>query len=244
MTYLLEIRHESTEADEQRSYDAIYSERGIRQRDSFYLWFLEQVQRHALPRGRLLDVSCGEGTFLGFARRAGFEVAGVDFSVAALHKARQTAPGVALANAQALPFPDAAFDVVTNIGSLEHYFDPAEGAREMARVLRPSGVAVVLLPNTFGLFGNIWHVLRHGEIFDDGQPLQRYASRGSWARLLHENGLAPGPVLRYEREAPRTLPDLLWLLQRPGKIGRLLVAPLIPTNLSNILVFICHKVAS
>lgn len=239
MTYLLEIRHELTERDEQQAYDTLYFERGIRQRDSFYLWFLEQVPHNG--RGRLLDVSCGEGAFLGVARRAGLEAVGADFSWVAVRKARRVSSPVALANAQRLPFADSSFDYVTNIGSLEHYFDPAAGVREMARVLRPDGVAVVLLPNTFGLLGNIWYVLRHGEIFDDGQPLQRYATRASWQRLLQANGLVPARVVRYEREAPRTVHDLLWLLRRPWKIGRLLVAPLIPVNLSNILVFVCHK---
>lgn len=239
MGYLLEIRHEATEREEQRAYDTLYSERGICQRDSFYLWFLEQVPHRG--RGRLLDVSCGEGTFLGMARRAGLDAVGVDFSLVAVRKARRVASHVAVANAQRLPFADNTFEYVTNIGSLEHYFDPPEGVREMARVLRSDGVAVILLPNTFGLFGNIWHVLRHGEIFDDGQPLQRYASRASWESLLRTNGLIPERVIPYEREAPRTARDLLWLMRRPWKIGRLLVAPFIPVNLSTILVFVCHK---
>lgn len=239
MAYLLEIRHETTERDEQHAYDTLYFERGIRQRDSFYLWFLEQVPHRG--GGRLLDVSCGEGVFLGVARRAGLEAVGVDFSLVAVRKARLVSSQAALANAQRLPFADNSFDYVTNIGSLEHYFDPVEGAREMARVLRRDGVAIILLPNAFGIFGNIWHVLRYGEIFDDGQPLQRYATRASWERLLRANGLVPNRVIPYEREAPRTARDLLWLLRRPWKIGRLLVAPFVPVNLSNILVFVCHK---
>ena len=239
--YPIEIRHEPTETAERDAYDAIYATRGIGQRDSFYLWFLGLVAKHG--SGRLLDVSCGEGAFLQFAHRADLRAAGIDFSAVALQKARRRSPGaaLALANAQQLPFADQSFDIVTNIGSLEHYFDPSEGVREMARVLRPGGVALVLLPNTFGLFGNIAHVLRHGEIFDDGQPLQRYAARGSWERLLHDNGLAPVRVIPYEREAPRTLADLLWLLRRPRKIIRVLLGWLVPVNLSHILVFICHK---
>ena len=239
--YPIEIRHEQSESAEQRAYDSIYAAQGIRQRDSFYLWFLAQVPR--CGDGRLLDVSCGEGAFLVFARRAGFRAVGIDFSLAALRKLPATHDGapVALANAQQLPFADNSFDSVTNIGSLEHYFDPAAGVREMARVLRPGGVALVLLPNAFGLFGNIMHVLRYGEVYDDGQPLQRYASRASWARLLSANGLIPERVIGYELAAPRTVGDLLWFLRRPWKIARLLLSPFVPINLSNMLVFICHK---
>ncbi|HEX5692508.1 MAG TPA: class I SAM-dependent methyltransferase, partial [Roseiflexaceae bacterium] len=171
--YLLEIRHEQTESDEQRAYDVIYSNQGINQRDSLYLWFLDQVAQYGA--GRLLDVSCGQGTFMRMAGAAGFRAIGIDFSAAALERAQQTAPaaGIALANAQGLPFADNSFDAVTNLGSLEHYFDPPEAVREMARVLRPGGRAFVWVPNLFGIFGNITNVLRHGEVHDDGQPLQR-----------------------------------------------------------------------
>ncbi len=239
--YPIEIRHEPTEIAEQQAYNTIYAKQGIDQRDSFYLWFLDRVVRYG--RGRLLDVSCGEGSFIRFARRAGFATTGIDFSAVALQKAQRRVPGtvLSLANAQQLPFADNSFDVVTNIGSLEHYFDPAKGVREMARVLRPSGVALVLLPNAFGLFGNITHVLRHGEVYDDGQPLQRYATRASWERLLQYNGLIPDRVIGYEREAPRTLDDLRWFLRRPSKIARLLLSRFVPVNLGNMLIFVCHK---
>lgn len=239
--YPIEIRHEQTEIAEQHSYDVIYATDGIRQRDSFYLWFLELVKRSG--RGKLLDVSCGEGIFLDFARQVGFLTVGVDFSRTALDKASHITPfaNVALANAQRLPFLTDSFDYVTNIGSLEHYFDPGQAVREMARVLRPDGVAFILLPNTFGLFGNIVHVLRHGEVYDDKQPLQRYASRASWEQLLRAHGLVPDQVVPYEREIPRTLADLLWTLQRPSKLLRIIISPLVPTNLSHMLIFICHK---
>ena len=134
--YLTEIRHVQTEDAEQQAYDTIHGTRSLTQNDSLYLWFLEQVARYG--PGKLLDVSCGEGTFLRFARRAGFEAVGIDFSQIALRHACQSDPSsnLALADAQRLPFADESFDVVTNIGSLEHYFDTAEAAREMAQIGR------------------------------------------------------------------------------------------------------------
>jgi SAM-dependent methyltransferase len=239
--YLIEIRHEQTEIAEKQAYDRIYSIRGINQRDSLYLWFLGHVARYGA--GKLLDVSCGEGTFLRLAQRAGFHPIGIDFSSAALYKAQRATPSasIALANAQRLPFADESFDVVTNIGSLEHYFDPPEAVREMARVLRPAGVGLVWVPNLFGIFGNVTNVLRHGEIHDDGQPLQRYATRASWEHLLGTNGLIVERAIGFERAFPRTLPDLIWLLRRPWKIIRMIVAIFLPVNLSDQLIFICRK---
>jgi hypothetical protein len=85
------------------------------------------------------------------------------------------------------------------------------------------------------------HVLRYGEIYDDGQPLQRYASRSSWEQLLSANGLVVERAMGYDLEAPRTLPDLMWLLRRPWKILHLLIAMFLPVNLGAHLVFVCRK---
>src|SRR5262245_37876980 len=117
--YLIEIRHAQTADAEQQAYDTIYQTRSLTQNDSLYLWFLERVARHG--SGRLLDVSCGEGAFLRFARRAGFDTVGIDFSHIALQHASCSDPAsrMALADAQRLPFADESFDIVTNIGSLE-----------------------------------------------------------------------------------------------------------------------------
>lgn len=241
--YPIEIRHTVTEEQKQESYDTIYATQGIRLRDSFYLWFLDAVRRYSRKRGRLLDVSCGEGTFLSFARAVGFDVVGIDFSMVALQKSQRDVGSlpIVLANAEQLPFDDQSFDTVTNLGSLEHYLSPELGVSEMARVLRPDGVVVLHVPNTFGLFGNIPYVIRHGEVFDDGQPLQRYATRASWERLLNSHGLRVTHVFPYEREWPRTRTDFTFMMTHPSKIVRTLIAPLVPVNLGNFLVYVCDK---
>jgi len=53
-----------------------------------------------------------------------------------------------------LPFPDAAFDAVTSTAVLEHVADLDAFAREVARVLRPGGVADMLWHNYYALSGN------------------------------------------------------------------------------------------
>ena len=95
---------------------------------------------------RLLDVACGTGVVAVTAARRGAKVAGLDLTPALLARARENAEiaGVAAefieGDAEALPYPDAAFDVV--LSQFGHMFAPrpAVVVREMLRVLKPGGV--------------------------------------------------------------------------------------------------------
>jgi ubiquinone/menaquinone biosynthesis C-methylase UbiE len=109
---------------------------------------LEQVLvRHldGLPDGaRLLDVGCGTGDLL---RRLGgrFECAGCDPAGEMLEHARAANPAVelAVAPAEALPFEDGRFDVALLIEVVRYLDDPRPALRELTRVLRPGGLALV-----------------------------------------------------------------------------------------------------
>ena len=48
----------------------------------------------------------------------------------------------------AMTFPDASFDTVLNLQVLEHVFEPLKMVDEIARVLRPGGHAIFLIPAT------------------------------------------------------------------------------------------------
>ncbi|HLH73510.1 MAG TPA: class I SAM-dependent methyltransferase, partial [Chloroflexota bacterium] len=153
-------------------YNAIYRNAPIQQIDSFYLWALRWAD--VRKDQRLLDVSCGVARLVEFAWHRGVRSVGIDLATQAIAVARQA--GVCgellVGNAESLPFADASFDRVVNLGSLEHYERPQCAIAEMARVLRPDGRAVILLPNAFG-YQHVLYVWRHGTVYDDGQPLQR-----------------------------------------------------------------------
>lgn len=101
------------------------------------------------PGDRVLDIGCGEGFFLEAAGQQGARPTGIEIVDEAIRLARHRLPqaGLLIAAGEALPFADASFDIVTCLGSLEHFADPAAGAREVARVLRPDGTALVVVPN-------------------------------------------------------------------------------------------------
>jgi SAM-dependent methyltransferase len=89
---------------------------------------------------RVVEIGCGNGRYL--ERIDG--CVGIDLSKGMLEAARARLPGRPLmqGDAQALPFPDAAFDTVLAPMMLYHVPDRAQAAREMRRVLRPAGVAI------------------------------------------------------------------------------------------------------
>jgi SAM-dependent methyltransferase len=102
-------------------------------------------------RGRaVLDVGCGDGTLaLALLRAGAARVAGCDADPRMIMRARGQAAGaggavdLAVGRAEALPFADGSFDVVTCITVLAFVPDPAGAIREMVRVLRPGGRLVI-----------------------------------------------------------------------------------------------------
>ena len=99
----------------------------------------------AAPRRDWLDVGCGTGELAFMAAATGATVTGADLSPVLVETARRQAAerGVDVAfevgDAEALPYPDAGFDIVTS--SVGAIFAPDHGAvaSELARVCRPGG---------------------------------------------------------------------------------------------------------
>jgi demethylmenaquinone methyltransferase/2-methoxy-6-polyprenyl-1,4-benzoquinol methylase len=122
--------------------------------DLHHYWRRRAVTISGIASGaRLLDICSGTADLaLAFARHLGHtgQVVATDFCPAmlergghkALHKGLRLTS--ALADAQHLPFGDAVFDVVTVAFGLRNVDSLATALREMYRVLRPGGVALIL----------------------------------------------------------------------------------------------------
>jgi ubiquinone/menaquinone biosynthesis C-methylase UbiE len=108
--------------------------------------YAETLRRLGLRAGdRVLDVGCGTGVFLRMCADRGAVVAGLDASAAMIARAATRVPSADLrvADLQALPYPDDAFDVVTGFGSFFYAGDVVAALTEAARVARPGGAVVV-----------------------------------------------------------------------------------------------------
>ena len=89
------------------------------------------------PGTRLLDVGCGPGTITAAAAARGADAVGVDLAVGMLALGRERHPGLELleADAEALPFPDDAFDALVGGFVLNHLPAVETAVAEAARVL-------------------------------------------------------------------------------------------------------------
>ncbi len=240
---MIEIRHHQmvTTKDTKQAYDQFYDVGGVDLSASYYIWILNKL--NPLPGKLLIDMSCGRGRLVELALERNLQAIGLDFSIHALRYGIERCPTASwlASDGESSGLKDQCADYITHIGNLEHYQEPSAGVREVARLLKPDGLACILLPNTFSFFGNIQYVTKTGFVFDDGQPLQRYHTRGGWAQLLEANGLKVVKTIRYEHAAPRTRKDWLVHLHRPTRLLRLLVQWMVPFNLSNSFVYFCQR---
>jgi SAM-dependent methyltransferase len=117
-------------------------------------WFAWVAAQAGLaPGARVLDVGCGPGWFWAGAADilpGDLDLTLTDLSAGMVEEATARTGGLRnltvrgqAADAAALPFADGAFDAVFAMHMLYHVPDPAVGIAEIARVLKPGGMAVV-----------------------------------------------------------------------------------------------------
>ncbi len=162
---------------------------------------------------KLLDVGCGTAPVLVAAAPRFTRVVGVDiaFRWLVVAKKRLAEAGLDIplicACAEALPFPDEAFDRVVADSVIEHVQDQRKALAECHRVTRGAGYLCVSTPNRYSLGpdpqAGIWaggflperwiaaHIRRQGGI----PPKRHLLSAHSLSKLIRETGFCPPRVL-------------------------------------------------
>jgi len=115
-------------------------------------WHIPIAANFAGARGlKVLEIGCGIGTDGAQFARAGADYTGIDLTEAAIDLARERFALSGLkgdfrvSDAENLNFPDDSFDLVYSHGVLHHTPDIEAAIREIHRVLKPGGRAMVML---------------------------------------------------------------------------------------------------
>jgi SAM-dependent methyltransferase len=125
----------------------VTGERVVTSRGGFNPTWQRHVAAYALAPeflgpGRVVDVGCGIGH--SYELLAPRETVGVDVDPAALRGQRRE---TVTADMRLLPFGPESFDGAVAVHSIEHVPDPERALAEIARVLKPAAVAVIVTPN-------------------------------------------------------------------------------------------------
>jgi ubiquinone/menaquinone biosynthesis C-methylase UbiE len=140
------VKFADAEPGTRRFYELVEAHRYAKE------WHIPAAADFAGTRGlKVLEIGCGLGTDGAQFAKAGADYTGVDLTEAAVELARKRfelfdLPGrFQTADAEKLDFSDESFDLVYSHGVLHHTPDTARAIREIHRVLRPGGRAIVML---------------------------------------------------------------------------------------------------
>jgi ubiquinone/menaquinone biosynthesis C-methylase UbiE len=201
---------------------------------------------NALPKGgRLLDIGCGTGLFIGKYLQNGGSAVGIDISRNMIEKARVRCPGspVIIGTGEGLPFRDGSFDAVSSLLVFTYLKDPEAMLDEAYRVLKPGGAISICtlgkklltsgIPAIYQISEKIRvsHVVMKdfGERYYDGDEMYRmFVDAGftgidvSWCSFAHIDMIDPlfSLAQRVEPFIERRLPQLAYNIcvdaQKPG----------------------------
>lgn len=177
-----------TAAEIMRAYEGVQDPLYVAEYDGRALTFkkhLQRVQALKSPPGRLLDIGAYSGVFVEAARAHGWDAWGLEPCRWAVEQARARGLSMLEGSLDTIDIEEQSFDVVTMWDVIEHVADPLAQLRQVRRILKPGGLAVVHtmdLDSTFAkLMGSRWPWLMEMHVY--------YFTPLTLGRMAEEAGL-------------------------------------------------------
>jgi len=143
---------------------------------------------------KIVEIGCGEGSGLVYLSKYGFKnLTGAEVSPERLERANQKLQGTAkidlIDTSCRLPYADNEFDVAVSLGVIEHTTDKAVFMKEISRIVKPGGYAVI------NSDCYTWRILQILGIYQTLQPVDRTISLSNFINLFLSSGFE---VIHYD----------------------------------------------
>lgn len=154
---------------------------------------LHLLHKHLGRRSRIVDIGCGPAQFAAPLTEAGHRYLGIDIVTDMFQKVssalRRDQASFLLGKIEGLPLPSSRTDAVLSIGVLEYVDEPWRAFREIARILKPGGLAVLSFPNLLNPIHALRTVIRPALA-----PVVR-TLRPEWNKTVYVSGITHRPFL-------------------------------------------------
>jgi 2-polyprenyl-3-methyl-5-hydroxy-6-metoxy-1,4-benzoquinol methylase len=180
--------------------DYVWNSSNSSQSHSYLFQTVESLLKDLPAGSSVLDMGCGNGSFLSRFRNKGWKLAGTDFSVSGIQFAREAFPDIDFFLADA---EHAEQDIVRHVGQvdciistevIEHVFDPRAFLKTVHGILKPGGIVVLTTPY-HGYLKNLALAVTgkldsHFTVLWDCGHI-KFWSRKTLTQVTSEAGLAP-----------------------------------------------------
>jgi ubiquinone/menaquinone biosynthesis C-methylase UbiE len=142
---------------------------------------LEMLEAAIPPFARVLDAGCGPGVMTEKLMDRGYVVWGLDFAEPMVRQAREHCGSnhFGVGDIEHMPFPDDTFDAVVSLAVIEYLESDEQALREIRRVLKPGGTAVIAISNGRSPLLRLDHMFLKGiAVLRPAYHLVKYRLRG------------------------------------------------------------------
>jgi ubiquinone/menaquinone biosynthesis C-methylase UbiE len=160
---------------------------------------------HPSKGQNIIDLGYGRGFFLREAQQYGLELHGLDFcdQSKVVAKSLLGKADLIIGDIHSINHKSEKFDYVSCLGVIEHLVHPGQGVREIARIMKKDGTAVLTIPSSVFFYSRVWIMylkywaanflhavgIRKKPGVFLRQLIDRFYTPREGARLLERNGL-------------------------------------------------------
>lgn len=194
------------------------------------------IRSHLHPNYYVIDCGVGDCShYSDVVLSSGAHYIGLDISKTALHRCRAKGFNVLIHDLNSsIPFSDNLFDVAICFEVLEHLFDPENALKEINRVLKPKGKALITVPNIVFLPNRLLFLA--GIFNPSGSPATslrfpwrdphiRFFTKNSLSKLLRKTNFLINNFTGYFSIAHF---PVIYRLKRMRRIAEAISSPIMP----------------